>query len=390
MRFIYKVFVISFFPILRIAAQTSPFQPNPLTGVDLNSDGSFAVACTSTQWFFRNGLSTAIWQLGDSVNLSGMVSIGVSSDSKGLTFAGNDGFKTFYDSIPFSTRFRTINSLPSPTFISSANVNSLSVSGAALVSYQIMGNLDGGLWVSTANCNSFVKYVRVGANSDSGQLIVPIGVVSSFGGSKMGALGLLYQNGYSFAGTQFNIISSLPSQGSYLTSLSITSDTWYATFHPNSSNGALQKSVLDGPWETVANSTAFPTAQSVSVAGSSGQWIFVCSTDQVWLSSDFGSTFHLQSPHYDYSLKIWTTFIPDTPLLGSIAYAGSGTTVEVIFITRLGLYSATCNPSCSWTNVSIMTSTASFLTKETGNGYTLKGHEKEDNEIKINLLNSIK
>lgn len=351
-------------------ASTFPNQPNPFTGVTINAAGDLAVVCTSNQWFIRSGASTVAWTLGTaSTGLSGMIGVAMNSDGSTVTFAGNDGFRAYSG--------LTISSTTLPTLVttSSSNVNSLSMTTGGL---QAMGTLDGGIWTSAANAGSFVKYVRVGANAGAGENFVPIGAVGTYG-TVVGALGVTYADtngrGYvnSDLGTDnFAVIANKPTESGALTSLCLASATqWYATFRSAANGGtvAVQGSASDAAWADVAvgNDTVFPTAQHIASANG-GVYLVVCANDQVLISSDSGTNFELTFPYFDQALQSWSSLMPDTPLKAAISSTAG---LEVVVITRLSIYSATCSygaaVSCAWSVVSIQTSTATYLAQEGSN-----------------------
>lgn len=351
-------------------ASTFPNQPNAFKGVTINAAGTLAVACTSNQWFLRAGVSTAAWTLGTaSTGLSGMVNVAMNNVGDIITFAGTDGFRAYYGAgVPI-----VVGTLPTLITTSSSNVNSLAMTPTA-AGVQIMGTLDGGLWTSSTSAAGFVKYVRVGPNAGAGENFVPIGAVA-VSGTTYGALGVTYTGangrGYSATtSTDFSVISNLPTGTGALTSMCMTSATlWYATFRSAAAGTtvAVQKSsdVSSSAWAVVQNATVFPTAQHVTSSAAGGV-IVVCANDQVFVSADDGATFQVEFPYFDQALQSWSNIMPETPLRAAVSETAG---VEIVVITRLSIYSATCSYSsenilCAWVVVSIQTSTATYLSQE--------------------------
>lgn len=302
-----------------------------------------------------------------------MIGVAMNDDGDTITFAGNDGFRAYFTAgVPV-----VVGTLPDLITTSSSNVNSLSMTSTA-AGVQAMGTLDGGIWTSTAGATGFVKYVRVGPNAGAGENFVPIGAVGTFD-TVVGALGVSYSstNGRGYINTNpasanFAAITNKPTGSGALTSLCLATATqWYATFRslPDGTDVAVQVTTDNGDnaWGDVENATVFPTAQHIASANA-GVFLVVCANDQVLISSNSGDDFEVTYPYFDQALQTWSAIMPDTPLKAAISYTAG---VEVVVITRLSIYSATCSygaaVSCSWSVVSIQTSTATYLAQEGSN-----------------------
>lgn len=350
-------------------ASIYPVQPNAFTAIAMNGDGTYIVACTSTQWFYYTDLTG--WLLGTvSTGLSGMLGVGLSAEttvSKTITFAGTDGFRAYYDgNVPAAGAFPPI----ATTGITSAR--SLSISGTDATVYQIMGTLDGGVWVSRATSTGFVKYVRVGPNAGAGEPMYPIGAVSARSNT-FGAISVNYNRAYTSTTGDFTATAKVPIAGyRYMTDMAmLNANVWYATFAGNEVDTALQMTtnVESSDWVPYLNNTLFHQAQAIAISsGVNAQALYtfvILASDKVLVSGDSGVNYDYASGVLDPATGLPSQYTRASPL--DVAVNSDGTRIS--FITRLGIYvGVNCGYStggkftgCTWSSVSIETSTSTYI-----------------------------
>lgn len=338
----------------------------------MNGDGTYQIACTSTQWFYY---TAGVWTLGTtSTGLSGMIGVAMSAETgtdstKSVTFAGTDGFRAYY-----SASAPADGTLPTIATTGITNAKSLKVSGSDDTVYQIMGTYDGGVWVSRATSTGFVKYVRVGPNGGAGENFFPIGAVAATG-TNFGAISVNYNRVYTASTGDFSLASGTPNSGyRFMTGMAMMdANNWYATFAGDTQGptyGLQYSTDASASWSAYLNST-FIQAQDIAISSSvnsAGFRSFVfLSSDKVYLSGDSGVTYYVVEGKLNPATGTRDQYVKETPL--KVAINSDGT--RITFVTRLNIFfGSSCTyatggvfESCEWSSVSIQTSTATYISQ---------------------------
>lgn len=333
-------------------------QPLPFTSVAMCNDGSFQIAVTSDQTFYWS--SGFGWIAETGIGLLGQKAVGISNnDNTGFEFtiAGTDGWK-FYTGSSSSGGTWTLGT---PSY-NPASVNSLSLSGTVGNVNQILGVEDGEVWISSSSSSTFSKFVRTGdgAGSDFNEIAtVASGSVpaTSYVMAAYSSIGSeFYKTDNTISYFSATPITTFPTGwGSYsaeITGFTISSSG--STWMVSSSKGFSISTDTAATWSTSINATG--DGVQGFAASPDALNIVTLSSNLITATWDGGTQWYDITPD-------WTP-LPYQPLKASISNDGT----QITIVTALNIYSGTScaiagdsiNASCSWTSVSIQTSTSTF------------------------------